>query len=333
MKKKLLLLMLALMAMTTAHAQSEVWSVRLDDASTGTKKQEVIKVVRTELGLVLKDAYDLVMSAPCILLQDVTLETANDFATKLRDAGATVTVGIEIGETKFPDGNFRSYLSAQDYGSDGMLTEAEIAAVTNIDVRGESIKDLTGIEHFTALTELWCYNNQLTSLDVSKNTALTNLQCSYNQLTSLDVSQNTALKELYCHYNQLTALDVSKNTALTTLYCYSNQIKGTAMQALVNSLPKVTSGDFYVIDTNDSNEQNVITKAQVKIATDKSWKVYDYNGGSKKEYAGSEETAIGSIEVSLDEKGRYYSLDGKHIKGVPTQKGVYIHNGKKVMVK
>ena len=64
---------------------------------------------------------------------------------------------------------------------------------------------------------LWvlsCFNNQLTSLDVSKNTNLGTLSCSHNQLTSLDVSKNTNLGTLYCFNNQLTELDVSKNTNL-----------------------------------------------------------------------------------------------------------------------
>ena len=75
------------------------------------------------------------------------------------------------------------------------------------------------------VTVLLCNDNQLTTLDVSKNTALTTLDCSKNQLTALDVSQNTALKWLSCSYNQLTTLDVSKNTALTRLDCRKNPLK------------------------------------------------------------------------------------------------------------
>ena len=71
----------------------------------------------------------------------------------------------------------------------------------------------------TALTDLNCGGNQLTTLDVTNNTALTELNCYDNQLTSLDVSNNTALKELRCYNNQLTILDVSNNTALTKLDC------------------------------------------------------------------------------------------------------------------
>ncbi|MBR0279499.1 MAG: putative Ig domain-containing protein, partial [Synergistaceae bacterium] len=39
----------------------------------------------------------------------------------------------------------------------------------------------------TALTNLYCSNNQLTALDLSKNTALTRLECQNNKITTLDV--------------------------------------------------------------------------------------------------------------------------------------------------
>ena len=59
---------------------------------------------------------------------------------------------------------------------------------------------------------MYCYQTQLTSLDISKNTALTDLSCTRNQLTSLDVSKNVVLKLLECPNNQLT------NTALNNLF-------------------------------------------------------------------------------------------------------------------
>ena len=74
------------------------------------------------------------------------------------------------------------------------------------------------------LQELVCWENQLTSLDVSQNTALQELECFENKLTSLDVSQNPALQKLSCWDNRLTSLDVSKNTELTYLKCSYNRL-------------------------------------------------------------------------------------------------------------
>ena len=136
-----------------------------------------------------------------------------------------LVLAVAVDGQNFPDTNFRNWVKAQSYGSDGILTTSEIAAVTKIDVSNKSISSLKGIEYFTALTELKCFFNQLTELDVSKNTALGYLYCYDNQLKSLDVSKNTALIWLYCNANQLTSLDVSNNTALTTLECSGNQLK------------------------------------------------------------------------------------------------------------
>ena len=129
---------------------------------------------------------------------------------------------VEISEENFPDENFRLYLWLQPYGADGVITDSEIKNVTSIIVNDRAISSLKGIEFFTSLTVLYCYNNKLTYLDVSKNTALTNLQCGSNKLATLDVSNNTALTYLDCPYNNFTSLDVTKNIALKNLICWGN---------------------------------------------------------------------------------------------------------------
>ena len=145
--------------------------------------------------------------------------------------------GIKIEDiNNFPDPVFQKYLSEAyhfdtynriDKNRDGKLSEAERNAVTKIVVgggyKGQKIKDLTGIQYFPNLKILYCYENQLTKLDVSKNTKLTVLSCGTNQLSSLDVSQNLALERLNCYENNLTSLDVSK-TVVTTLDARGNQI-------------------------------------------------------------------------------------------------------------
>ncbi len=74
------------------------------------------------------------------------------------------------------------------------------------------------------MTDLYCNENQLTSLDVSSNTALTELRCNNNQLTSLDVNKNIALENLDCSTNKLTSLDMRNNIKLTSLNCKSNDL-------------------------------------------------------------------------------------------------------------
>lgn len=138
---------------------------------------------------------------------------------------AVQSAGVAIDDTNFPDVNFRSFVTEKyDIDGDDCLSDAEIAAVTELNCYNRGISDLTGIGHFTALTKLSCNENRLTSLDVSKNSALMYLSCYGNQLTVLDVSKNTSLTKLFCDSNQLTSLDVSKNNALNILWCNNNQL-------------------------------------------------------------------------------------------------------------
>jgi hypothetical protein len=135
---------------------------------------------------------------------------------------------IGFGQVYIPDANFKAYLVGEPSINTNGDTEIQVseAAAHNgtINCNSMNISDLTGIEDFTALTQLWCLGNLLSSLDVSQNTALNTLNCSDNQLTSLDVSNNTALIYLSCKSNQLSSLDVSNNTALIYLRCQSNQL-------------------------------------------------------------------------------------------------------------
>jgi Leucine-rich repeat (LRR) protein len=105
---------------------------------------------------------------------------------------------VDIDQTNFPDHIFRNYvLENCDKDKDGMLSKEEIIGVKTIYVSLDGgIADLKGVGYFVALTELECYGNHFTSLDVSKNTMLTYLGYSSNQLTTLDVSKNTALTSL-----------------------------------------------------------------------------------------------------------------------------------------
>ena len=143
---------------------------------------------------------------------------------------ASVTLNAQ--NINIPDANFKKALvdnTAINTNSDTEISESEAAAYTGeIYVLYKNISDLSGIEYFTNITSLSCYQNKLTSIDVSKNTALTQLDCGSNQLTQLDVSKNMALTELWCSSNQLTTLDVSNNNSINhfmfVLSLY-NQIK------------------------------------------------------------------------------------------------------------
>ena len=175
------------------------------------------------------------------------------------EGSAPTTEGVEINETNFPDANFRTFLLSQSYGSDGVITDAEIAEIQSMYLDEKNIASLKGIEYFTALTNLSCGNNQLTALDLSKNTALINLNCSNNLLTSLNVTGCAALGYTDSY---LSAGSMS---------CNNNKLKGEEMDAFISSLPMSPSLKELYIIYDDENEGNVMTGAQVDAARAKGW--------------------------------------------------------------
>ena len=191
-------------------------------------------------------------------------------------AVSTVADGVAVDEAHFPDPSFRSYVIWYfDNDRNKFLSADEISAVTKISVTKYGISDLTGIEYFTNLEELSCYDNLLTRLDVSANTALTTLSCYGNSLTSLDVCANTALVSLNCKCNKLTSLDISGCTALKELWCDENQLtsldvcENTALVSLGCKCNQLTSLDVSVCTALKGLycDENKLTNLDVRANT------------------------------------------------------------------
>ena len=181
--------------------------------------------------------------------------------------------GIKIDENTFPDENFRAYILKNiDKDGDGYLSETEIEETTSITCRDRSISSLKGIECFAALEYLYCSENNLTQLDVSKNTALAILYCSENNLTQLDVSKNIYLSCLICSENNLTQLDVSKNTELQDLDCSGNNLT----QLDVSENAKLCELKCY---NNNISQLDMSNKSNLRILScDRNVQVIGYHG-------------------------------------------------------
>ncbi len=75
-----------------AEAPEEQTEFNVILASSGEKKVNVIKVVRTLTGLGLKEAKDLVDGAPATVKEGISKAEAEDAKKQLEEAGATVEV-------------------------------------------------------------------------------------------------------------------------------------------------------------------------------------------------------------------------------------------------
>lgn len=121
------------------------------------------------------------------------------------------------------------FLQDVDYNRDGKITFEEAGKVVGLALwdtnlgTSFSIQDLSGIEYFTSLEYLFCQNNVITNLDVSKNEKLEVLDCSNNSITNLDVSNCMMIMHLICCNNSLESLRFG-NTGLCTLNCSNNNL-------------------------------------------------------------------------------------------------------------
>lgn len=107
----------------------------------------------------------------------------------------------------FPDDAFRSYLHSTAWGLDAVVYDDENTKITSFDIKNMNIADLKGIEGFKNITHLYCYQNKLSTLNLSQNSKLTLLYCYWNKIKSEGWDQFitnaptfTTRLDVYCYY-------------------------------------------------------------------------------------------------------------------------------------
>jgi hypothetical protein len=176
-------------------------------------------------------------------------------------------------QTYVPDDNFENFLETHDanhiivsigdpnsmgngVANDDYVTTANISGVTYLDVSGEGVSDLTGIEDFTNLNYLDCYDNYLTSLDVSNCANLVLLDCESNYITNLDLSQNLQLQTLWCYENQLQSINVVGCINLEDFEFDNNFLTSIDLSTNVN-LSHIDAWTNNLTSINLSNHPNI----------------------------------------------------------------------------
>ncbi|MFT6982053.1 MAG: hypothetical protein ACJAUD_000820 [Crocinitomicaceae bacterium] len=175
--------------------------------------------------------------------------------------------------TAIPDPCFEYNLIVQglDIGPvDGYVSTSSIDTITylhlNAFVNG-GIYDMTGIEDFVSLEEIWVIDHNITSLDLSGSPNLRKVRCLYNQLQTVNFTNNPKLEELECYANNIETLDLSMNPKLTFLKCFTNQLYCLNLKNGNNiNMPDFSLGN---------NWSNVLTCVQVD---DPEWSAANWSG-------------------------------------------------------
>ncbi|MFT7071805.1 MAG: putative repeat protein (TIGR01451 family) [Patiriisocius sp.] len=116
-----------------------------------------------------------------------------------------------------PDANFKNTLVNYnsyviDTNGDGeiQVIEAEALANVQLNLGDENISDLTGLEAFINLRNLYSYGNLYTDIEISALAALDFLYLSERQLTSITFPTTNNLEEIYISSDFITTLDLSQ---------------------------------------------------------------------------------------------------------------------------
>lgn len=143
----------------------------------------------------------------------------------------------------FKDKNLEQAIRRKINKSTGDLYESNVDKITQLDIGGSEIEDLSGIEKLVNLRRLDLHGNDISSIDVLKNlTNLKQLTLGNNKISDISVLKNLVnleildLGEYYNSENQINNINELNNlTNLKELNLSGNQLKDiSALKGLVN---------------------------------------------------------------------------------------------------
>ena len=195
-------------------------------------------------------------SLTCVIVDDATYSASNwtnvDVTTSFSNTYCEYTT--------ITDANFEAALNNlgyDDIANDGQVPTYLIESITTLDISNQNIADLTGIQDFTALTDLNVETNVLTSLDLSSNVNLQTLNFDSNTIANLNLGSISKLTSIEARYNQLTTIDLSNSSDLKFINIRNNLL--TSIDITNNPLLEniTLRGNSNLTTINTSNNPNL----------------------------------------------------------------------------
>ena len=104
-------------------------------------------------------------------------------------------------------------VNAQEYINNNYPKETK-KNLKSLEISGKDLEGHLDLKDFINLERLDCYENRITSLNLTNNKNLTYLNPSSNPISNLDLNQNEKLTEIHFSYGQTSSIDLSKNKNL-----------------------------------------------------------------------------------------------------------------------
>lgn len=171
--------------------------------------------------------------------------------------------------TFVPDDNFEQALINLDLDSvidDYVLTQS-IDTVSILYLQNKNISNLTGIENFSALRELFCYSNQITTLNLSNNSQLFEVSCGNNNLEYINLKNGNNQSLWYfssINNPNLTCIDVNDvlwanyNWAKDSWTNFSLNCNPTILNDMKEKKQLIKITDFFGKDVYPTKNQYLI---------------------------------------------------------------------------
>lgn len=156
--------------------------------------------------------------------------------------------------------------ASKNYKEDS-LNDSELSRISYLDCSNQNIKSTKGIEKLTDLEILDLSDNELTSIDFSKNEFLKIVTLKNNQLISV-VKNTVSLREFNVENNKLSEINVSDNVNLKSLTVSSNKLTSIDVSSNTN-LERLTlnSNDISDIDLSNNVALKILGVAGNKISS------------------------------------------------------------------
>jgi internalin A len=195
------------------------------------------------------------------------------------------------GVVTFPDPNLEAAIREATGKSEGPICRFDLESVTELEIGGRGISDLTGLEHCIGLRKLYLQSNQISDITLLRNlTSLTDLELQSNQISDISSLSNLAgLTRLGLLENQISDISPLSNlTSLTELNLAANKISDIAPLSNLTSLTYLNLSDNQISDITplsnltrltglklDSNQISDLTS--LSNLTSLAWLILDSN--------------------------------------------------------
>ena len=167
------------------------------------------------------------------------------------------------------------------------------------------------------LMEIYCTNNNLSSIDVSSCTNLTKLTVGNNQLTNLDLTENLDLEELYCWLNDITEINVANSINLINLDVSSNQL--STLDLTQNQKLRYLNIEANLITEIDLSHNSELTQL---FCVANLLHSLDVSQNTKLEYIRAQSNFITSLDFSQNTSLNHITCNNNQLTNLNVQNGI-----------